>query len=169
MLRSGLLLIPKSTTFLALRNFIPVVQTSCIIQNLVSPEPLRQVFLLKPRTAGQDATDAFFGLHRHEVLLRPQYARLQIGKIAGQEEQIKPPIPGELSKVPYAEPTWLSPGYSSPYYTDSHRRFQKAVREFFETVVAPESARCEASGKHISQEVVDKLAYVLQFLHLYRS
>lgn len=94
------------------------------------------------------------------MLLRPQYARLQIGKIAGQEEQIKPPVPGELSKVPYAEPTWLSPGYFSPYYTENHRRFHKAVRDFFETVVAPESARCEESGKHISQEVVDKLAYV---------
>jgi hypothetical protein len=32
------------------------------------------------------------------VLLRPQYARLRIGKIAGQEEQIQSPVPGELSK-----------------------------------------------------------------------
>ena len=94
------------------------------------------------------------------MLLRPQYARLRIGKIAGQEEQIKSPVPGELSKVPYAEPTWLSPGYFSPHYTENHRKFHKAVREFFETVVAPESARCEESGKHISQAVVDKLAYV---------
>ncbi|KAJ7066020.1 acyl-CoA dehydrogenase/oxidase [Mycena amicta] len=34
--------------------------------------------LLDAQTAGQDATEAFFGLHRHEVLLQPQYARLQI-------------------------------------------------------------------------------------------
>jgi hypothetical protein len=61
--------------------------------------------------AGKDATSAFFGLHRHEVLLRPQYARLQIGTIQGQEEAIKPLSPGELSKVPYAEPTWLTEGY----------------------------------------------------------
>ena len=27
-------------------------------------------------------------------------------------------IAGELSKVPYAEPTWLSPGYYSPYYSE---------------------------------------------------
>lgn len=114
--------------------------------------------LYTTNVAGQDATDVFFGLHRHEVLVRPQYARLQIGKIVGQEEQIKPPIPGELSKVPYAEPTWLSSGYFSPYYTDNHRRFHKAVREFFETAVAPEAARCEETGKHIPQEVVDKLA-----------
>ncbi|TFK64893.1 peroxisomal acyl-CoA-dehydrogenase [Pluteus cervinus] len=108
--------------------------------------------------AGQDATQVFFGLHRHEVLLRPQYARLQIGTVQGQEETIKAPKPGDLSKVPYAEPTWLSSGYFSPYYKDGHRKFQKAVRAFFMTVVAPESVRCEESGKRISQEVVDKMS-----------
>ena len=110
--------------------------------------------------AGKDATQAFFGLHRHEVLLKPQYKRLQIGTVLGQTEQIKAPVPGELSKVPYAEPTWLSPGYYSPYYSNSHRRFQTAVREFFETVIRPESDKCEASGKRISQDVVDKMALV---------
>ncbi|GLB33299.1 putative acyl-CoA dehydrogenase, N-terminal domain [Lyophyllum shimeji] len=108
--------------------------------------------------AGKDATDTFFGLHRQDILTKPQYARLQIGKIIGQEPQVRPLAPGELSQVPYAEPTWLSKGYSSPYYTDSHRRFQTAARKFFMEVVAPESARCEESGKRISQEVVDKMA-----------
>ncbi|PPQ99787.1 hypothetical protein CVT26_009164 [Gymnopilus dilepis] len=108
--------------------------------------------------AGKDATQAFFGLHRHEVLLRPQYRRLQIGVIKGQTEQIKPPQPGELSKVPYAEPTWLSSGYHSAYYSDNHRKFQTALRVFFETIVKPEAIKCEDSGKKISQEVVDKMA-----------
>jgi len=102
----------------------------------------------------------FFGLHRHEVLLRPQYQRLQIGTVQGQIEQIKAPVPGELSRVPYGEPTWLSKGYYSPYYSDNHRKFQTVVREFFATVVQPEAAKCEDSGKKISQEVVDKMAYV---------
>jgi len=44
-------------------------------------------------------------------------------------------IAGELSKVPYAEPTWLSPGYYSPYYSEGHRKFQLAVRHFFDAVV----------------------------------
>jgi len=110
--------------------------------------------------AGKDATQVFFGLHRHEILLKPQYARLQIGKVQGQEEVIKPPIPGELSKVPYAEPTWLSDGYYSPYYTDNHRKFQKVVRTFFMEVVYPEAVRCEENGKRISQEVVDKMSAV---------
>lgn len=107
--------------------------------------------------AGKDATQVFFGLHRHEVLLKPQYSRLQIGKIHGQEEVIKPLAPGELSKVPYAEPTWLSDGYHSPYYTKNHREFQKAVRSFFMEVIYPEAIRCEENGKRISQVVVDRM------------
>jgi len=78
--------------------------------------------------------------------------------VTGQEEQIRPLLPGELSQVPYAEPTWLSKGYYSPYYSDNHRKFQTVVREFFTTVVQPESQRCEESGKRISQEVVDKMS-----------
>src|SRR3954464_6222406 len=70
------------------------------------------------RQAGGDATEAFYSLHRHEVLDRPQYQRLQIGVITGEEPTIHDRIPGEISKVPYAEPTWLSKGYHSPYYTD---------------------------------------------------
>lgn len=68
--------------------------------------------------AGQDATDQFFSLHRLEVLQRPQYKRLAIGTIQGAQELIKPPTLGSLSEVPYAEPTWLSKGYSSPYYKE---------------------------------------------------
>jgi hypothetical protein len=109
--------------------------------------------------AGKDATQAFFGLHRHEVLLRPQYARLQIGTLKGASELISAPAPDALSAVPYAEPTWLSKGFHSPYFTDSHKRFQKAVRKFIQEVVFPEAIKCEEKGTRISQEVVDKLAY----------
>ncbi|KAG6853175.1 hypothetical protein C0991_006353, partial [Blastosporella zonata] len=114
--------------------------------------------LFAESVAGKDATQIFFGLHRQEVLAKPQYARLQIGKIRGQEEIIRPLAPGELSQVPYAEPTWLSKGYFSPYYSDGHRKFQVAARKFFMEVVQPESVKCEESGKRISQEVVDKMS-----------
>ncbi|OJA17920.1 hypothetical protein AZE42_03490 [Rhizopogon vesiculosus] len=110
--------------------------------------------------AGKDATQVFFGLHRLEVLQRPQYSRLQVGAIRGQTESIKPLAPGELSLVPYAEPTWLTPGYFSPYYSDNHRQFHKAVRAFFMEFVYAEAIRCEDSGKRISQEVVDKLSEI---------
>ena len=75
-----------------------------------------------------------------------------------EEESIKPLAPGELSQVPYAEPTWLSEGHYSPYYSDSHRKFQKAVHAFCMEVIQPESDRCEQVDQRISQEVVDKMA-----------
>ncbi|KAF9496768.1 acyl-CoA dehydrogenase NM domain-like protein [Pleurotus eryngii] len=114
--------------------------------------------LLDDEVAGQDATDTFFSLHRHEVLLRPQYARLQIGVVPGETEQIKPRAIGAKSEIPYAEPTWLMPGYHSPYYTDSHRKFQVAFREFVERVVLPDAQAREEDGKRPSQSVFDEMA-----------
>ncbi|EPQ54019.1 acyl-CoA dehydrogenase NM domain-like protein [Gloeophyllum trabeum ATCC 11539] len=108
--------------------------------------------------AGQDATEAFYGLHRHEVLTRPQYARLQIGTIKGEQPVIYDRIPGEVSKVPYAEPTWLSAGYHSPYFKESHRRLQQAVRKFVDDFVWPDAQAREADGKRPSQSVIDKMA-----------
>ncbi|KAF8623663.1 hypothetical protein AX17_007361 [Amanita inopinata Kibby_2008] len=114
--------------------------------------------LVDPEIAGQDATEAFFSLHRYEVLERPQYKRLQVGTIAGEKSLLHGRIIGELSKVPYAEPTWLTAGYHSPYYNENHRRFQKAVREFMETVVLPDAEAREADGKRPTQNVFDKMA-----------
>lgn len=72
----------------------------------------------KTLSAGQDATEAFYALHRHEVLLRPQYQRLQVGTIKDESSIIASKVTGELSEVPYAEPTWLTKGYYSPYYKE---------------------------------------------------
>lgn len=74
--------------------------------------------LLDEDVAGQDATKIFYGLHRAEVLQKPAYARLQIGVIQDEAPEIKPRLAGELSLVPYGEPTWLSKGYHSPYYSE---------------------------------------------------
>lgn len=73
--------------------------------------------------AGQDATEAFYGLHRHEIVEKPQYARLQIGTVKDENPVICGRIEGALSDVPYAEPTWLSKGFKSPYYKDVSVRF----------------------------------------------
>ena len=110
--------------------------------------------------AGKDATQAFFGLHRHEVLLRPQYARLQIGTVAGEEPVVRPLATDEPSGVPYAEPSWLSAGYFSPYYHDGHRKFQRAMRKFSMEVIYPDAVKCEENGKRISQSVLEQLWYV---------
>ncbi|KAJ7650358.1 acyl-CoA dehydrogenase [Roridomyces roridus] len=114
--------------------------------------------LLDEEVAGQDATEAFYGLHRMEVLLKPQYSRLQIGVIAGEEPQIVPRAIGALSTVPYAEPTWLTPGYHSPYFSDGHRRFQAAFRKLFEEEIYPDAALREDDGKRPSQAVFDAMA-----------
>jgi hypothetical protein len=64
--------------------------------------------------------DIYFSLHRYEVLQGPQYARLRIGVIADENQQIFPRGVGALSKVPgrYGEPTWLTEDYHSPHYKD---------------------------------------------------
>lgn len=90
--------------------------------------------LLDEEIAGKDATEAFFSLHRHEVLLRPQYARLQIGTIQGQEQTIWPKEVGALSKVPYAEPTWLTDGYHSmSFFSPPHAmKFQFLIALWYQ-------------------------------------
>nr|POF07670.1 acyl-coa dehydrogenase apdg [Quercus suber] len=108
------------------------------------------------QVAGQDATQAFYNLHRHEVL--QQYSSLCLGTVEGEKPEVIDPQPGDLSKVPYGEPCWLSPSYKSPYYKDSHRKLQKAMRVFVEEHVKPEAQEKEKDGTHISQELIDKMA-----------
>jgi hypothetical protein len=91
--------------------------------------------------------------------MKPQYRRLQVGILVGEKSVIHGRIVGELSKVPYAEPTWLADGYYSPYYTEvtrllhfslaplnaflkNHRNFQKAVRKFFDEVIFSDALVC---------------------------
>ncbi|TFK27200.1 acyl-CoA dehydrogenase [Coprinopsis marcescibilis] len=116
--------------------------------------------LLDPEVAGKDATEAFYGLHRHEVIEKPQYKRLQIGAIEGVKSVIHSQIPGELSKVPYAEPTWLTEGYYSPFFNDNHRAFQKVVRKFMDEIVTPDARLREEDGKPPSASVVEAMANV---------
>lgn len=111
--------------------------------------------LLDDDVAGKDATNAFFGLHRHEVLLTPRYARLQIGTVKGQKELVPPPILGSLSQVPYAEPNWLAKGFHSVYYTDNHRKFQTWYRKFIEEHVIPEAQVHEETGAFPSARTIE--------------
>ena len=110
------------------------------------------------QVAGQDATEAFYNLHRNEVL--EQYKKLLVGTIDGEKPEVIQMTPGDLSQVPYAEPLWLSPQFYTPYYKDSHRRLQKAARAFVETYVVPEAREKEKDGTYISQELIDRMAEV---------
>ena len=86
------------------------------------------------------------------------YKRLVIGKVPSEVQQLLPPAPGAPSMVPYGDATWLSQGFHSAYYNDSHRRFQRVVRSFMQTVVMPDALACEENGKRASQKVFDALA-----------
>ncbi|SPN97711.1 related to acyl-coa dehydrogenase, long-chain specific precursor [Cephalotrichum gorgonifer] len=113
--------------------------------------------------AGKDATADFYNLHRHEVLTK--YARLTVGTIAGEKPQVLTPKPGDLSPIPYAEPLWLAEPFRSPYYKDSHRRLQKAMREFVDRELLPEATECETTGRFVSQEMIERMAE-LGVLHM---
>ncbi|TFK72901.1 acyl-CoA dehydrogenase NM domain-like protein [Pluteus cervinus] len=120
--------------------------------------PGGSIVLLSEEVAGRDATEAFYSLHRHEVLEKNQYMRFKIGVIQGEEVNIFKRKSGSLSQVPYAEPTWLVPGFHSPYYKESHKRFQVAVRGFVEEVIYPDAQAREEDGNPPSQHVIDEMA-----------
>ncbi|KAI9039542.1 acyl-CoA dehydrogenase family protein [Aspergillus affinis] len=109
------------------------------------------------QVAGKDATADFYNLHRQEVLDKYR-DELCVGTVAGETPEVTSPEPGSLSPVPYAEPLWLRPQFKSPYYKDSHRRLQRAVREFTDRYVTPEAQEKEKDGTYISQELIDRMA-----------
>lgn len=80
-----------------------------------------------------------------------------IGKVKGEESVIKVAEPGAASKVPYGEPMWLTPNYHSPYYTESHRRLQKAMRAFVDERVHEVAQRCEDNGKRPDVDLVQEM------------
>lgn len=108
------------------------------------------------QVAGKDATVDFYNLHRHEVLVK--YADLAVGTVQGQKQSVITPRPGDLSPVPYAEPLWLTPAYKTPYYNDSHRRLQRAMREFTDRYITPEAQEKERTGEYISQALVERMS-----------
>ncbi|KPI45904.1 Acyl-CoA dehydrogenase [Cyphellophora attinorum] len=108
------------------------------------------------QVAGQDATTAFYNLHRHEVLQK--FSDLCIGTLENEKPEVIEPQPGDLSKVPYAEPLWLTPQFKTHYYNDSHRALQRELRKFVDEHIYPEAQEKELDGTYISQELVDKMA-----------
>ncbi|KAJ7158824.1 acyl-CoA dehydrogenase/oxidase [Mycena filopes] len=126
------------------------------LSSFASLHPGGLAVLLDREIAGQDATEMFYALHRAEILDR--YARLQIGIVETEQPQITTPAPGSLSAVPYANPTWLSEGFHSPYYKEHHRRFQTAFRKFVDEVIFPDAQIHEREGGKPSQNVLDEIA-----------
>lgn len=106
--------------------------------------------------AGTDCTSDFYNLHRHEVIQK--YSHLKVGSITNEKPSVLAHSPGDLSLMPYGEPTWLTPHLSSPYYKASHHALRKAMRKFVDAYVTPEAAEKEKSGEFISGDLL-KLMY----------
>jgi alkylation response protein AidB-like acyl-CoA dehydrogenase/predicted heme/steroid binding protein len=103
--------------------------------------------------AGQDATDAFYGLHRSEILEDKKWKRLVVGKLQGG----KPALRKADEVVPYGE----AAGYwrkHSPYYNESHHAFRKAIRGFIDEHIRPTAADEDEKGTDISLELNQKMA-----------
>ncbi|GAA5871092.1 hypothetical protein JCM1840_007588 [Sporobolomyces johnsonii] len=123
--------------------------------------------LLHRDVAGQDASKAFFSLHRSDILLK--YARLKIGRLdTSHEPPYLLPQPGALSPVPGAEPSWLVPQIKSPYYKDSHRALQKEMRRFFDEDVRAEARTHELSHERPTKKLVELMGSDRWNLHAMR-
>ena len=96
--------------------------------------------------AGTDATDAFFALHRRDVL-EHRLERLCVGRLASAGPAPAPHRDWlEISRVPYAE---IDMDSGSPYWNESHKRLRSAVRRFlWESGTVAWAERAEASGEY---------------------
>ncbi|ORY87660.1 acyl-CoA dehydrogenase [Protomyces lactucae-debilis] len=121
------------------------------LTDFVDAHPGGAAVLLNAEIAGQDATDQFYNLHRHSVIQK--YESLKIGSIQGEKPKIRNMVPGDLSHVPYGEPSWLLKEFDSPYFNDGHRKFQRAVRKFIEEEIKPIALECEDSGERPPAEL----------------
>jgi len=108
--------------------------------------------------AGTDGTEAFFDMHKTEVLYK--YQRLKIGRLsvakADRKRAVDQMIPGTLSQVPYAEESYLQ-GWKSPIYEEKHRVFRQAVRKFYDENIRPIAAQAAKTNKTPPLSLFQKL------------
>jgi alkylation response protein AidB-like acyl-CoA dehydrogenase/predicted heme/steroid binding protein len=108
--------------------------------------------------AGTEATEAFFDMHKTEVLRR--YQRLRIGRLESakpdRNRAVDQYAPGTLSKVPYAEPAHLQ-GWKSPVQTEKHKNFRIALRTWYDNNIRDMAAKAGASNKTPSLKLFQKM------------
>lgn len=106
---------------------------------------------------GKDATEAFYGLHRHEVLEK-YMPRLLKGRIEGASN---PPVrmetASDISMVPFAEAPYFR-GESSPFWKPEHMEFRKTLRIWIQSNLKEDAERCERTGEPASDEIFKKMA-----------
>ncbi|KXS21857.1 acyl-CoA dehydrogenase NM domain-like protein [Gonapodya prolifera JEL478] len=107
--------------------------------------------------AGKDATEAFYGLHRHDVIVKFG-PRLAIGTVANESPKVVNTV-GAFSQVPYAEAPQVRKGFAQlPYYRQSHEDVRNFMRQFVEENVREEATLKEETGEAPSKELVLKVA-----------
>lgn len=115
------------------------------------------------RYAGKDATEAFYGLHRADVLDRFG-PRLLKGRLEGRDDDDivddLTPSRAAVSQVPFAEPAWVRDGWHSPFYSESHHAFRRDLRRFIVQELGPEAAESELAGDSPSEETYLKMGRV---------
>jgi len=101
--------------------------------------------------AGKDATEEFNNLHNVAEVMKKYGPQLCIGNVGdGKQSETAPtvaksaPSPkqkmvgpeafGEL--VPFGDPTWYQE-WKSPYYSESHKKWRAALRQFVDKEVTP--------------------------------
>eukprot|EP00811_Abedinium_folium_P035026 NODE_7857_length_1544_cov_5.150318.p1 GENE.NODE_7857_length_1544_cov_5.150318~~NODE_7857_length_1544_cov_5.150318.p1 ORF type:complete len:426 (-),score=107.64 NODE_7857_length_1544_cov_5.150318:245-1522(-) len=116
--------------------------------------------------AGKDATEAFYGLHREEVLDKykqrllkgtvagsmPKYGLKSLPRIAGRNPAVE-----YDSQVPFAEPSWMRSGWRSPRHNNSHVEFRNGILEVLQEHLIPDCWQWEAEGSPPSAEVYQAL------------
>jgi len=107
--------------------------------------------------AGKDATEIFYDLHRNSVLEK-YHPRLCIGTIDNRKpEKFLSSENGEISNVPYAEPTFWREGWASPYYTETHKQYRANLRKWFHDNILEECLVLAKTEKPPSIELNEKV------------
>lgn len=111
--------------------------------------------------AGQDCTEVFYGLHRHDVIekYRPRLmvGRLETAPPRSEENRIRGRA--ELSQVKYAEPSaWQ--GSHSPYWTPLHKQMRLNARKWLHDNILEEAEQGELDGSKPSDEIFRKMGEI---------
>lgn len=96
--------------------------------------------------AGLDVTEEFFALHRKDVLAK--YAKLKVGKLnTGLDVKSD-----STATTPFADPPAFQ-GAKSPFYKESHKKLQRAVRDYVQTNLTPVASDMDIRGETPDKEM----------------
>jgi len=100
--------------------------------------------------AGTEVTEQFLEVHSVDVL-RKYGPKLLVGTLEGVIPVFENP-PKTLSEIPYAFTATLN-NWKSPFYNESHKKFQKVVRTLLNQHLTPFCESWEAVGMPISDKL----------------